>query len=131
LRRRRPTPVWGQTRSNSTGIANTASGIAALGNNTVRSFDTAIGFQADVSAGNLTNATAIGNGSIVNASNKVRLVNTAVTVISRVAESEVTTLPGNANQHSPFLRTRTAAPRYARAAQGAASMLRLPATIFV
>jgi hypothetical protein len=44
-------------------------------------------------AGNLTNATAIGNGAIVNASNKVRLVNTAVTVISRVAESEVTTLP--------------------------------------
>jgi len=32
--------------SNSTGIANTASGIAALGNNTVRSFDTAIGFQS-------------------------------------------------------------------------------------
>ena len=68
----------------------------------MRSFDTAIGFQADVSAGNLTNATAIGNGAIVNASNKVRLVNTAVTVISRVAEGEVTTLPGNANQHSLF-----------------------------
>jgi hypothetical protein len=100
------------------------------GNNTVRSFD---GFQPDVLAGNLTNARAIGNGAIVNASNKVRLVNTAVTVISRVAESEVTTLPGNANQHSPFLGTRTVAPdnRYARAAQGAASMVRLPATIFV
>ena len=34
-----------------------------------------------MSAGNLTNATAIGNGAIVNASNKVRLGNTAVTVI--------------------------------------------------
>jgi hypothetical protein len=34
-----------------------------------------------VSAGNLTNATAIGNSAIVNASNKVRLGNTAVTVI--------------------------------------------------
>ena len=34
-----------------------------------------------MSAGNLTNATAIGDGAIVNASNKVRLGNTDVTVI--------------------------------------------------
>ena len=34
-----------------------------------------------MSAGNLTNATAIGDGAIVNASNKIRLGNTAVTVI--------------------------------------------------
>ena len=34
-----------------------------------------------MSAGNLTNATAIGNGAIVNASNKIRLGNAAVTVI--------------------------------------------------
>ena len=34
-----------------------------------------------MSAGNLTNATAIGFGAIVNASNKIRLGNTAVTVI--------------------------------------------------
>jgi hypothetical protein len=34
-----------------------------------------------VSAGNLTNATAIGFGALVNASNKIRLGNTAVTVI--------------------------------------------------
>ena len=37
--------------------------------------------RANVSAGNLTNATAIGNGANVNASNKIRLGNTAVTVI--------------------------------------------------
>jgi hypothetical protein len=36
---------------------------------------------ADVSAGNLTNATAIGNQAVVNASNKIRMGNTAVTVI--------------------------------------------------
>src|SRR5262249_53415666 len=41
----------------------------------------AIGAGANVSAGNLTNATAIGNGAIVNANNKIRLGNTAVTVI--------------------------------------------------
>ena len=34
-----------------------------------------------MSPGNLTNATAIGSGAIVNASNKIRLGNTAVTVI--------------------------------------------------
>src|SRR5262249_54341263 len=36
---------------------------------------------ADVSVGNLFNATAIGSGAVVNASNKVRLGNTSVTVI--------------------------------------------------
>ena len=49
--------------------------------NTTGSNNTAIGVGADVSAGNLTNATAIGTGAIVNASNKIRLGNTAVTVI--------------------------------------------------
>ena len=49
--------------------------------NTTGSDNTAIGFQANVSAGNLTNATAIGAEAVVNASNKVRLGNTNVTVI--------------------------------------------------
>ena len=100
----------GALQNNTTGSQNTAVGFQTLSGNGTGRGNTAIGFQANVSAGNLTNATAIGNGAIVNASNKVRLVNTAVTVISRVAESEFTTLPGNANQHSPFFRTRTAAP---------------------
>ena len=55
-------------------------GLCAL-NNTTGNNNTAIGFGANVSAGNLTNATAIGFRAIVNASNKVRLGNTAVTVI--------------------------------------------------
>jgi len=66
---------------NTTGSANTASGNAALANNTTGSNNTASGSNADVSAGNLVNATAIGAGSLVNASNKIRLGNTAVTVI--------------------------------------------------
>ena len=44
-------------------------------------FNTAIGFDADVVAGNLTNATAIGAGAVVDASNKVRIGNSNVTVI--------------------------------------------------
>ena len=49
--------------------------------NTTGSNNTAIGNKADVSATGLTNATAIGNGAIVNASNKVRIGNTAVNSI--------------------------------------------------
>ena len=45
------------------------------------SANTAIGFAADVSTGNLTNATAIGANATVNASNKIRLGDSSVTVI--------------------------------------------------
>ena len=54
---------------------------SALDVNTTGSQNTAIGAFADLSAENLTNATAIGNGTIVNSSNKIRLGNAAVTVI--------------------------------------------------
>ena len=67
--------------SNTTGSNNTAIGVSALASNTTGSNNTAIGAGANVSAGNLTNATAIGFGAVVNASNKIRLGNTAVTVI--------------------------------------------------
>ena len=53
----------------------------ALSGNTTGSNNTAIGFGADVSVGNLTNATAIGANAIVNDSNKVRIGNASVTVI--------------------------------------------------
>jgi hypothetical protein len=49
--------------------------------NTTGNFNTAIGNGANVSDGNLTNATAIGNGATVNASNKIRLGDAAVNVI--------------------------------------------------
>ena len=64
-----------------TGFNNTASGLEALRFNTTGSANTAIGTNADVSAGNLTNATAIGYLPTVNASNKIRLGNAQVTVI--------------------------------------------------
>src|SRR2546428_342322 len=67
--------------SNTTGIQNTASGLNALEHNTTGNDNTGIGHDADVSVGNLTNATVIGQGAIVNASNKIRLGNGFVTVI--------------------------------------------------
>ena len=67
--------------SNTSGGYNTASGYHALYANTIGGYNTAIGFGANVSAGNLVNATAIGAGSLVDRDNKIRLGNTAVTVI--------------------------------------------------
>ena len=67
--------------SNTTGGFNTASGYEALRRNTTGSVNTAIGLDADVAFGNLTNATAIGAGASVDASNKIRLGNSLVTVI--------------------------------------------------
>ena len=88
----------GALQNNTTGRDNTASGVNALVNNTSGDYNTAIGANtltsnttgtlntaigavADVAAGNLTNATAIGFGAIVDVSNKVRVGNTAVSVI--------------------------------------------------
>ena len=56
-------------------------GSAALLANTTGSNNTALGYEADVSANNLSNATAIGYTAVVNASNKVRIGNDNVTVI--------------------------------------------------
>jgi hypothetical protein len=68
-------------RNNTEGFGNTAVGLGALDNNTVGDENTAIGYLADVGGVGLTNATAIGAGAVVNDSNKIRLGNTAVTVI--------------------------------------------------
>jgi hypothetical protein len=66
---------------NSTGTGNTAVGAEAMPSNTSGSYNTAIGYQSNVSAPSLFNATAIGSNTIVDASNKVRIGNSAVTVI--------------------------------------------------
>jgi hypothetical protein len=66
---------------NTTGTANVAMGDIALIRNITGSDNTAIGSQADVSTDGFSNATAIGANTIVNASNKVRIGNGAVTVI--------------------------------------------------
>ncbi len=73
--------------SNTTGFENTASGYYALNNNISGSNNASLGSFADVAAGNLNNATAIGNGAIVNNSNKVRIGNANVTVVESAAGS--------------------------------------------
>lgn len=75
--------IIGQRASqNSTaGFSNILIGTRVAGTNATGTRLTIIGTDADVSAGGLNNATAIGEGAIVNASNKVRIGNTTVTVI--------------------------------------------------
>ncbi len=68
-------------RNSTGGNRNTATGAAALLSNTTGERNTALGYLADVSTGDLTNATAIGAGAIVDASDKIRFGNADVTVI--------------------------------------------------
>ena len=65
---------------NTTGQGNTAVGFSALSTNTTGQYNTAVGSGANV-APDLQNATAIGYNAFVNASDKVRIGNTEVTVI--------------------------------------------------
>lgn len=66
---------------NTTGSENVALGNNALSNNTTGFDNSGIGFLSNVSTSNLSNATAIGANTIVDASNKIRLGATTVTVI--------------------------------------------------
>jgi len=89
---------------NTTGSQNTALGEAALGSNTTGSGNTALGFGADVNLGPfgfpIDNATAIGARARVDASNKIRLGDTNVTVI----EGQVSfTASSDANLKENFL----------------------------
>jgi hypothetical protein len=68
--------------NNRTGNRNTAIGAYALGSNHSGNRNTAIGAEADVALSPvITNATVIGCSAIVDASNKVRIGNSDVTVI--------------------------------------------------
>jgi hypothetical protein len=66
--------------ANTTGVSNTAIGYNAGVANATGANNTFLGFDADAS-GNYSNATAIGNGSYVLASNRVEIGNNSVTQI--------------------------------------------------
>jgi hypothetical protein len=70
--------------NNTSGIANTSIGRTAGEINTIGSNNTFLGSYSNASDNNLNNATAIGYAAIVNASNKIRLGNNAVSVIEGV-----------------------------------------------
>ncbi|RYE12693.1 MAG: hypothetical protein EOP45_22425, partial [Sphingobacteriaceae bacterium] len=64
--------------TNTSGVNNSSLGYGALNKNITGSQNTGLGMYADVTAGNLINATAIGYNAKVNASNKVRIGNASV-----------------------------------------------------
>ncbi len=68
-------------QNTTTGFFNVFVGTLVGGTNTVGTRLTLIGNGTDVSANNLNNAIAIGDGAIVNASNKVRIGNSTISVI--------------------------------------------------
>jgi hypothetical protein len=63
---------------NTKGDYNTALGSDALDFNKSGNNNTAVGYNSDVSAIGLSNATALGNGALVDASNKVRIGNASI-----------------------------------------------------
>ena len=67
--------------NNTTGNGNIAIGYQSGKKSATGDYNTFVGYGADASAGTLDNATAIGYNAVVNASNKVRIGNTSVTVI--------------------------------------------------
>jgi hypothetical protein len=67
--------------ANTNGHGNTAIGAYAFSGNTIGNNNTGVGFGTEVASGNLSNATAIGAEAVVDASNKIRLGNSSVTVI--------------------------------------------------
>lgn len=67
--------------SNSTGDQNSGFGGYALVSLNSGSNNTGLGYSADVSTGTMSNATVIGANAVVNASNKVRIGNSSVTVV--------------------------------------------------
>ncbi len=64
-----------------TGFSNTGIGRSSLLTLTTGSSNTGVGAFTNVSTGSITNATAIGNSAVTDASNKIRLGNTSVTSI--------------------------------------------------
>lgn len=73
-----------------TGDGNTANGELALATNTSGSFNTALGYKADVSANNFTNAIAIGANAIATASNKIQLGDNSITFVTMAGPNVLT-----------------------------------------
>ena len=67
--------------SNINGYHNVADGMYSLWTNNNGYENGGFGYNTDVSSKNLFNATALGNGAVVNANNKIRFGNAAVTVV--------------------------------------------------
>ena len=80
----------GAVSSNISGSDNVGVGTQALTNSSTSSYNSAFGSYADVIRDSLTNATALGANALVNASNKVRIGDSHVTIVESQAGSWTT-----------------------------------------
>jgi hypothetical protein len=80
----------GSMYQNTTGFANVGIGYGSLSTNTTGQGNTCIGGAADVTLGNLGNATAIGYGAQVDESNKMQFGSQFVTKVKLGVDSNVT-----------------------------------------
>jgi trimeric autotransporter adhesin len=81
-------------QGNTSGNYNTSIGYQALTNNLTGNAITTIGYNANVGIDGLANATAIGNGAIVNASNTIQLGNRNVTKVYAGTGTTATVVAG-------------------------------------
>ncbi|SFZ93256.1 hypothetical protein SAMN05428642_10323 [Flaviramulus basaltis] len=92
------------SRNNNGGEGNITLGYQAGNKISTGNYNVVIGYDADVSSGTLTNATAIGNGAIVDASNKIQLGNSNVTAINTSAAITSTSYIKIGGTSSEFLK---------------------------
>ena len=76
------TAIGNNSLSFNTANGNTAIGVGTLVTNTSGTYNTAVGLNANVSSNDLTNATAIGSGALVDASNKIQLGDSSITLVN-------------------------------------------------
>ena len=120
----RNTGVGVYTLNASSGTNNSSLGYYAGGTVTTGNFNTLVGSNADVLAGDLENATAIGNGAKVAASNTIQLGNLSVSNVktSGTITAGTITYPNSGGTDGYYLKTDGTSASWAAVSTGVSSI---------